>query len=1053
MFTLLGNLVSRYWLPVILLWIAMVTLVRWAAPNWDDVTHDGDFAYLPSRMPSVAGERLMAEAFPQYQTKSQLVVVVAREDGNEKKIDRFVAYDLARRFHNIHGAASIARAKRLADEATELRKLGKSAAAQQAAEQSSAEFDTARAALNEAVALEEQLGAYRAALAKEAATESSSNPLDQSESANAGAQPGPLAAIFHNRWLLNSYAGKEEEANADRKRALEVDPSIQSHGDKPSPEWAADMPVIDVWTWRKELFGDKMLDQRRVNGRDEVHARLVIVHLSTEFTAVENISVNGQPGIVGRAEAELDEVRKWIDARRAGDLELGISGSAAVGSDLLRASAESVQNTEMIAILLVTVILIVVYRSPLLVGVPLVTISLSYLVAVSTVAVLTQVGQLPGFGWWDFMVFKTTKIFIVVILCGTGTDFCLFLIARYREELAGGLPPREAVAKALAQVGDALAASALTTILGLAMMFFAEFGKFRYSGPAIGICLVVTLVACVTLAPALLRAFGKILFWPWGVGLPEEPGDDGPRSRTGSAIRRAQVTRFGTLWDWLARKIVARPGLILVVSVALLMPWAWFGVFASDNVTYDILNGLDPQRPSRQATELLRRHFDVGESGPVIILAQKKDASFLDAEGKVAYEPRDAIWQLTRKLYSLPRLLFSFSPRHQHDLNQLTVTDSLRREFARREVTLTEQAVVTAHGQQPKWLIADPTGGPSGNGQSFLLQVESGRLNVYAPRGVVKSVRSFAVPDGDDPGSTPYSASRTIQQNYPFTKEHFITQVPELNHNVTRIEVVLEHDAFSREATQTLTRIDEILQRESEDPNSFWHGSTFAYAGTTAAMRDLRDVTRTDSTRIEILVVFAVFVVLLIILRRPLVCLYMILSVLFSYYVTLGMTELFFQWAYADDFHGLDWKVPIFLFVILVAIGEDYNVYLATRVFEEQKRLGQFAGLRRAIVRTGGIITSCGVIMAGTFISMTSGTWGQLLGNWVQLPQWLLATSAGPLRSMVELGFALALGVLLDTFVVRPVLLPAFLALLSRWRASTVQKRQVGALSTTSNSS
>ena len=135
-----------------------------------------------------------------------------------------------------------------------------------------------------------------------------------------------------------------------------------------------------------------------------------------------------------------------------------------------------------------------------------------------------------------------------------------------------------------------------------------------------------------------------------------------------------------------------------------------------------------------------------------------------------------------------------------------------------------------------------------------------------------------------------------------------------------------------------------------------------------------------------------------------------------GYLASLGVTDLVFRSLHhgTEPWGGLDWTVGFFLFVILVAVGEDYNILLMARVIEEEERHGITEGTRLAVAHTGGIISSCGLIMAGTFGSMLTGT----------------------LTSLRELGFALGLGILLDTFLVRPVLVPAFVVVMDRVRAA-----------------
>ncbi len=239
-------------------------------------------------------------------------------------------------------------------------------------------------------------------------------------------------------------------------------------------------------------------------------------------------------------------------------------------------------------------------------------------------------------------------------------------------------------------------------------------------------------------------------------------------------------------------------------------------------------------------------------------------------------------------------------------------------------------------------------------------------------------------------------------------RNRLIAQSEALAGHVTRLDLTFVGNPFSETSIANLRRLQAALPAMMP---AGLHDTQIAIAGTLASLRDLSDAKRADQSLIQLLVPLAVLLVLIVMLRRVVISVYLILSVLFSYWATLGLTYLVFQGMSGPEFIGLDWKVSIFLFTILVAVGEDYNIFLLGRVQEEQDAHGSLHAVPIALARTGAVISSCGLLMAGTFAALLSGS----------------------LTAMQQLGFALVVGVLVDTLVVRPLLVPAFLILIQRW--------------------
>jgi RND superfamily putative drug exporter len=219
-----------------------------------------------------------------------------------------------------------------------------------------------------------------------------------------------------------------------------------------------------------------------------------------------------------------------------------------------------------------------------------------------------------------------------------------------------------------------------------------------------------------------------------------------------------------------------------------------------------------------------------------------------------------------------------------------------------------------------------------------------------------------------------------------------MTKVMKVVNNKAILNVTLDKAPDSVEASNDIPKIRELARAADE---------TSLVGGTSAVYYDVRKANDRDNKTIIPIILLVITIILGLLLRSILSAIVLLGTVLLSYFATLGVCALVFNNVFG--FAGGDNSFPLFAFIFLVALGIDYNIFLMTRVREESTKIGTRAGIIKGVTVTGSVITSAGVVLAATFA---------VLG--------LL-----PLVPLAQLGFAVAFGVLLDTIIVRSILVPA----------------------------
>ncbi|MBO9609338.1 MAG: MMPL family transporter [Paenibacillaceae bacterium] len=547
-----------------------------------------------------------------------------------------------------------------------------------------------------------------------------------------------------------------------------------------------------------------------------------------------------------------------------GELSARVTGPVGIQVDAAAMFDRTDKPVLIGTVLLVLLLLLFIYRSPVLSCIPLAAVGLAYSVISPLLGWMAREG-------WITVESQGTNI-MTVLLFGAGTDYCLFLISRFRQLLKNEAASGKALLGAIKGTSGAVTMSGLTVVLSLLTLLAAEYGSFRRFAVPFSVAIAVMVLASLTLVPALLAVTGRFSFWPMiprtlamraerakRRGLPVPVPEAEPRNRIGSlVVRHPRTIVLATL--------IALGGLSACASQI--------------HFTYDRLSAFPEEMSSREGVALMVERFSPGAPAPVQVM--------VDARGA--------------------------EPAVRHALAALPGVDRVSEPKIGRS--------------KPEW---------------------------------------------------------------------------------TAYDVLLNVNPYSSEAMDLIPTLRQAAEDALRQNNVPAPADRVAIAGSTAEQYDTRAANESDMRLVFPLVIGLIAVLLLVYLRSAVAAVYLIGTVLLSYGAALGLGWLAIR--YVLGVEAIQGSILLYAFVFLVALGEDYNIFVVSSIWQKSKRMPLRQAISEGVGETGSVITSAGLILAGTFA---------VLANM-------------PIQMLMQTGIITAIGILLDTFVVRPFLVPAITLLLGKW--------------------
>ena len=355
--------------------------------------------------------------------------------------------------------------------------------------------------------------------------------------------------------------------------------------------------------------------ERLRGGGDAYGVASVTSPFDGEELAAKMLSEDGTTALVlldvefgGRTPAE--ELDALYGALSDVGVDHYITGGWVIAEDVIQSSEEGVKRTELITIVFILVILIAVFRSVVAPLIPLLTVGLSYLVSQAVVAYLAEYAGFP--------LSNFTQIFMVAVMFGIGTDYCILLISRFKEELARDGDKIGAILRTYRTAGRTVLFAGLAVLVGFTSIGLSTFSLYR-SAVAVAVGVAVMLIALVTLVPFFMAVLGKALFWPLK-----------------GSLEHKESRLWGAVGSFALRRPLGALAIIAVLAVPLLVGF-------KNAVTFNQLDEIGERYGSVRGFNIISDSFGPGETLPTTVVW--RSGTPLDTpEGLAAVE------QVTRRL-------------------------------------------------------------------------------------------------------------------------------------------------------------------------------------------------------------------------------------------------------------------------------------------------------------------------------------------------------------------------------------------------------------------